>query len=226
MRAERTAPRSTVPPVWATTRAQRTYSGSRRGASRRSCGRKGYRRCGSTTAATRRPTCCWLGAYHPRVAATKMEAALGWAVAVNRGVKRTPVRLGSGQDARFVLNLAEGVGFEPTVGLHPRRFSRPMHSSALPPLRAGAIVSRHRSHAAWPCGVQGWIPAAVGRGVGHCLGGTVIIGLATGAWGSAVHRRRDRRAKSRSGTDALQPAEIGAQYLRDQHAAIGLLVRL
>jgi len=23
-------------------------------------------------------------------------------------------------------NVAEGVGFEPTVGLHPRRFSRPV----------------------------------------------------------------------------------------------------
>lgn len=32
-------------------------------------------------------------------------------------------------------NMAEGVGFEPTVGVNPRRFSRPLHSTALPPLR-------------------------------------------------------------------------------------------
>jgi hypothetical protein len=31
--------------------------------------------------------------------------------------------------------LAEGVGFEPTVGLPPQRFSRPSQSSALAPLR-------------------------------------------------------------------------------------------
>src|SRR5699024_739655 len=31
--------------------------------------------------------------------------------------------------------LAEGVGFEPTRGSHPCRFSRPVHSTALPPLR-------------------------------------------------------------------------------------------
>ncbi len=29
--------------------------------------------------------------------------------------------------------MAEGVGFEPTVGLNPRRCSRPFHSSALAP---------------------------------------------------------------------------------------------
>ena len=50
--------------------------------------------------------------------------------------------------------MAEGVGFEPTVGLHPRRFSRPLHSSALPPL-LGDIVSRRRSHAEAACGVDG-----------------------------------------------------------------------
>ena len=32
--------------------------------------------------------------------------------------------------------VAEGVGFEPTEGVNPRRFSRPVHSTALPPLRA------------------------------------------------------------------------------------------
>jgi hypothetical protein len=31
--------------------------------------------------------------------------------------------------------MAEGVGFEPTKGFHPCRFSRPVHSTALPPLR-------------------------------------------------------------------------------------------
>src|SRR5438034_157363 len=30
---------------------------------------------------------------------------------------------------------AEGVGFEPTESLRPQRFSRPPHSTALPPLR-------------------------------------------------------------------------------------------
>ena len=30
--------------------------------------------------------------------------------------------------------VAERVGFEPTVGLHPRQFSRLVHSTALPPL--------------------------------------------------------------------------------------------
>ena len=32
--------------------------------------------------------------------------------------------------------MAEKVGFEPTRGLHPCRFSRPVHSTALPLLRA------------------------------------------------------------------------------------------
>ena len=32
-------------------------------------------------------------------------------------------------------SLAEEVGFEPTVGVNPRRFSRPVHSTTLPLLR-------------------------------------------------------------------------------------------
>ena len=33
------------------------------------------------------------------------------------------------------LNLAEGVGFEPTVDLHPQRFSRPPRSTTPAPLQ-------------------------------------------------------------------------------------------
>ena len=33
------------------------------------------------------------------------------------------------------LSMADGVGFEPTVGLPPRRFSRPVPSTARPPVR-------------------------------------------------------------------------------------------
>ncbi len=36
-------------------------------------------------------------------------------------------------------NMAERVGFEPTVRLHARRFSRPVHSTTLPPLRVNEI---------------------------------------------------------------------------------------
>ena len=36
--------------------------------------------------------------------------------------------------------MAEGVGFEPTVGLNPRRCSRPFHSSALAPFRLACYL--------------------------------------------------------------------------------------
>ena len=36
---------------------------------------------------------------------------------------------------RFFLFMAERGGFEPPVRLHAQRFSRPPHSTALPPLR-------------------------------------------------------------------------------------------
>ena len=36
--------------------------------------------------------------------------------------------------------MAEGVGFEPTVGLNPRRCSRPFHSSALAPFRLAGYL--------------------------------------------------------------------------------------
>ena len=33
------------------------------------------------------------------------------------------------------MEVADGVGFEPTVGVNPRRFSRPVPSTARPPVR-------------------------------------------------------------------------------------------
>ena len=38
--------------------------------------------------------------------------------------------------------MAERVGFEPTRALRPCRFSRPVHSTTLPPLRGGAYSNR------------------------------------------------------------------------------------
>ena len=35
--------------------------------------------------------------------------------------------------------MAEEVGFEPTVSLHPQRFSRPSHSAALAPFRLATL---------------------------------------------------------------------------------------
>src|SRR5688572_13810185 len=94
-------------------------------------------------------------------------------------------------------SLAEGVGFEPTVGLHPRRFSRPLHSSALPPLRGGVQSSKE------PAGVddlakfeamdhhvsvnrlaaRATTHCLIGCGIGEVLG--VVIGTALG-WSTAA----------------------------------------
>ena len=52
------------------------------------------------------------------------------------------------------LFLADGVGFEPTKGLHPCRISSPVHSTALPPIRRcfedqkNPVRSRNRAFAA------------------------------------------------------------------------------
>lgn len=51
--------------------------------------------------------------------------------------------------------MAEGVGFEPTVGFHLRWFSRPVHSTALSPFRnqpferLNSITLAH--HLTWSC---------------------------------------------------------------------------
>ena len=44
-------------------------------------------------------------------------------------------------DDRPTWSPAERVGFEPTVGANPRRFSRQLQSTALPPLRGRAARS-------------------------------------------------------------------------------------
>ena len=41
---------------------------------------------------------------------------------------------------RSMYFMAEGVGFEPTVPLRGLRFSRPVHSTALPPFH---VLARH-----------------------------------------------------------------------------------
>ena len=41
------------------------------------------------------------------------------------------------QDKLAAREMAAGVGFEPTVDFRPRRFSKPVHSTALPPSRGG-----------------------------------------------------------------------------------------
>ena len=38
--------------------------------------------------------------------------------------------------------MAEEVGFEPTVRVHVRRFSRPVHSTTLPLLRSRLVIGR------------------------------------------------------------------------------------
>ena len=47
------------------------------------------------------------------------------------GVKETPRGITTG----CLIFLADGEGFEPPVELPPQRFSRPPHSTALPPIR-------------------------------------------------------------------------------------------
>ncbi len=44
------------------------------------------------------------------------------------------------------VQLADGVGFEPTVRLHARRFSRPVQSTTLPPIRMSRSRSSYRFH--------------------------------------------------------------------------------
>ena len=51
--------------------------------------------------------------------------------------KKAHARMG-----RFQL-VAEGVGFEPTVGLHLRLISSQVHSTTLPPLRWARIIAGH-----------------------------------------------------------------------------------
>ena len=56
--------------------------------------------------------------------------------------------------APFFVSLAEGVGFEPTVRLPVRRFSRPLHSSALPPLRSTIVRSTDERRPSTPSGYR------------------------------------------------------------------------
>ena len=52
------------------------------------------------------------------------------------------------------------MGFEPTVGLHPRRFSRPLQSTALPPIRGGARPAPLRAGTVSSADVASYTPGA------------------------------------------------------------------
>ena len=61
-----------------------------------------------------------------------------WGCSFNRNVV-----LSQFEGIRFEVTskgyLAEGVGFEPTKAVKPCRFSRPVHSTALPALREAGL---------------------------------------------------------------------------------------
>ena len=60
-------------------------------------------------------------------------------------------------------SVAEGVGFEPTRGLRPCRFSRPVQSTTLPPFRGGTVPPRGLGGAN-PSMDGGWSPRRPWRG--------------------------------------------------------------
>lgn len=55
--------------------------------------------------------------------------------AARKGARQGAEGASKGQAIDFPQNVAEEVGFEPTEGVNPRRFSRPVHSTTLPLLR-------------------------------------------------------------------------------------------
>jgi hypothetical protein len=63
--------------------------------------------------------------------------------------------------------MAEGVGFEPTVGLNPRRCSRPFHSSALAPFH----LAGYRDN------VGDAVRYVVGDAVRHVVGDVVSVAV-------------------------------------------------
>ena len=79
--------------------------------------------------------------------------------------------------------LAEAVGFEPTVGLPPRRFSRPVHSTTLPRLPRPGCVTRRGA------GGKGRSPAVTGLERGAWTSGALL--LTSGKWSARVPVRFD-----------------------------------
>src|SRR5687767_12355598 len=63
---------------------------------------------------------------------------------------------------RAVDRCEEGVGFEPTGALRLQRFSRPPHSTALPPLRTNKTEALHTIVTLRACPLAA-IPAAIWR---------------------------------------------------------------
>ena len=61
---------------------------------------------------------------------------------VQRGISRSTQagKCDPDEPPKFISGeVAEGVGFEPTVGINPQRFSRPSHSAALAPFRLATL---------------------------------------------------------------------------------------
>ena len=56
-----------------------------------------------------------------------------------------------GDSLRFSLKKTDGVGFEPTNDFRRCRFSRPVHSTALPPIQTAAVSQRPRASVARAC---------------------------------------------------------------------------
>ena len=55
-----------------------------------------------------------------------------------------------------LFRKADGVGFEPTNDFRRCRFSRPVHSTALPPIPIKALANCHSDAGAWPPAARGF----------------------------------------------------------------------
>ena len=73
-------------------------------------------------------------------------------VAIPQPGFRSAIRAASRGDwLRFLSKKTDGVGFEPTNDFRRCRFSRPVHSTALPPIQTAAVSPRPRASVARAC---------------------------------------------------------------------------
>jgi hypothetical protein len=84
------------------------------------------------------------------------------------------------QDIDSYIAVADGVGFEPTRGLHPCRFSRPVPSTARPPI---------------PLGASDYL--GIGTEPERATRGRVKSGAGSFCYGIAAERRFKRRSAPR-----------------------------
>ena len=121
--------------------------------------------------------------------------------------------------------LAEGVGFEPTVGINLRRFSRPVFSTTQPPLRSAGILHEVFRRSSREADTLLSNPQRRSSGTNR-FSSRHVSGFSALVWSvpcASLRKSRNRAAFYNSTPETVAPWQCQTTDFVNQHRDLGLI---